>query len=94
MKLRNLVIVLGNGGGWCVVEMACTCLGGFLMGGSNIEKWGDHRNRNFFMNNSVEALVPLKEGHHVLEVGGWIPVWQKMGLSPKKEFCLKRKNNM
>ena len=55
MKLRKLVIndlvrvspELASG------EMACTCLGGFLLGGSNVEKWGDHRKENFLINNSV-----------------------------------------
>ena len=34
--------------------MTCTYLfGGFLLGGSNAEKWSDHRKKNFFINNSV-----------------------------------------
>ena len=33
--------------------MTCICLGGFLLGGSNAKKWGDHRKNNFFINNSV-----------------------------------------
>ena len=32
--------------------MTCIFLGEFLLGGSNEEKWGDHR-KNFFINNSV-----------------------------------------
>ena len=55
------------GGGWCAVKMICTCLGGFLLGGSNAENWGDHRKKNFFINNSDEALIPLKGGHQGLE---------------------------
>ena len=29
----------GEGGG---VEIACAFFGGFLLGDSNVEKWGDH----------------------------------------------------
>ena len=47
--------------------MICTCLGGFLLGGSNAAKCGDHRKKNFFVNNSVEALILLKESHQGLE---------------------------
>ena len=53
-------------GGWWAVEIACTYLGGFLLGGSNAEKWGDHRKNIFFINNSVEALILPKEGHQGL----------------------------
>ena len=45
--------------------MACTCLRVFLLGDSNAEKWGDHR-KNFFIYNSVETLILLKEGHQGL----------------------------
>ena len=45
--------------------MICTCLGGFLFGDSNAER-GDHRKNNFFINDSVEALIPLKEGYQGL----------------------------
>ena len=34
--------------------------GGFLLGGSNAEKWGDHRKKKFFINNSVEAVILSK----------------------------------
>ena len=37
------------------------------LGGSNAEKWGDHRKKNFFISNSVEALILLKGGHQSLE---------------------------
>ena len=59
LKLRKLVInnwflvspgVVSRDG---AVEMRCTRLGGFLLGGSNAEKWGDNRKKNFFINNSV-----------------------------------------
>ena len=31
--------------------------GGFLLGGSNAEKWGDHRKKNFFINNFVGLSI-------------------------------------
>ena len=38
--------------------MTCTYLfGGFLLGGSNAEKWGDHGKKNFFINNSVGLFM-------------------------------------
>ena len=62
---------------------------GFLFGGSNAEKWGDYRRKNFFINNSDEALILLKEGHYGLlkmhiHLGG-LPVWGKNG-TPKRHF--------
>ena len=33
------------------------------MGGSNVEKLYDHQRKTFFINNSFEALIPLKEKH-------------------------------
>ena len=36
------------------------------MGGSNVEKWGNYQRKKFFINNSVEALIPLKEKHQGL----------------------------
>ena len=32
-------------GGWWAVEMKCTCLGGFLLGGLNAKKWGNIEKR-------------------------------------------------
>ena len=47
--------------------MTFTCFGGFLLGGSNVEKWSDHWKKEFFINDySAEALIPLKEGHQGL----------------------------
>ena len=50
--------------GWWTVEMTCSyLLGGFLLGGSNAEKWVDHRKTIFFINNSVELSMfdsPIK----------------------------------
>ena len=51
-------------GGWWVVEMACTCFGGFLLRDSNAES--GHRKKNLSINHSVEALIQLKEGHQGL----------------------------
>ena len=65
MKLRKLVngwvhmspeLVSSYGGGWWVVEMACTCLREFLLGGSNVEKWGYHQKKNFVINNTGEYI--------------------------------------
>ena len=33
---------------------------------SNAEKWSDHQTNKFFINKSVEALIPLKEGYQGL----------------------------
>ena len=43
----------GMWGGQWAVEMACTCLGGFSMGGSNSGEQGGHRKKSFFRNNSL-----------------------------------------
>ena len=31
-----------------------------------MDKQGDHENKKLFINKSVKALIPLKEGHQVL----------------------------
>ena len=33
---------------------------GFLLGGSNAKKWGDHKKKKFFISNSVEAIISFK----------------------------------
>ena len=38
-------------------------VGGLQLGGSNAGKWVDHQKKKFFMNNSVEALIPFNEGY-------------------------------
>ena len=61
LKLRKLNIKINDWihvpsefvSGDDAVEMTCTCLGGFLLGGSNAKKWSDHRKNNFLKNNSV-----------------------------------------
>ena len=70
-----------------------------------MEKWGDHQNKNFFGNNSFEALIPFNEGHqdllklHVLLLlvcmgwGGGGGGEGNRAIS-KREFSLKQKNNM
>ena len=35
-------------------------LGGLLLGSSNAEKWGDHKNKKFFINNSVKVVISFK----------------------------------
>ena len=47
------------------VEIACTFLGRFLLGGSNAKKWDDHQ-KKFFLNSFVEDLSPFKEEHQGL----------------------------
>ena len=47
------------------VEIACTFLGRFLLGGSNAKKWDDHQ-KKFFINSFVEDLSPFKEEHQDL----------------------------
>ena len=37
-----------------------------MWGGSNEKKWGDHQKKKFFVNNSVEAVIPFKEKHQGL----------------------------
>ena len=34
--------------------------GGLLAGGSNAEKWGDHKKKKLFINNSVEVVISFK----------------------------------
>ena len=31
-----------------------------LLRGSNVEKWGDHKKKKFFVNNSVEVVISFK----------------------------------
>ena len=48
---------------WEAVKTEYTFLVGFLLGGSNVKKCGDHQKMKFFINNSVEAVIPFKEKH-------------------------------
>ena len=40
--------------------------GELLLGASNAKKWDDYGKKKFFINNSVEDLIPFKEEHEVL----------------------------
>ena len=90
-------LVSEDGGGWWAIQMACTCLGGFLFGGSNTERWGDHQKMNFFINNFVEALILLKDRHqsllnlHVYILGRGGSSVGGNQLSPKRNFIWSRK---
>ena len=65
------------------------------MGGSNAKKWDDHQMRKFFINNFVEDLRPFKaEQQGLLIVFFRFQCGEKVGLSPKKEFSLKQKNDV
>ena len=59
------------------------------MGVSNAGKWGDSQKKEFFINNSIKSLIPFKEEYQGLfklhTALGWrVPVWKKIGLSPKE----------
>ena len=66
LKLRKLVIndcvyvflelFRGMAEGWCAVEMACTYLEGFLLGGWNTENWGGWPSKEEFLHNSSGTL--------------------------------------
>ena len=64
----------------------------------NAEKQSDHQKKKFFINKSIEALIPLKEGYQgLLELHVPLGVFHQgggMGLSPKSKFFLKQKNNV
>ena len=81
-----------------IVEIACAFLGGFLLGDSNLEKWNDHQKKKFFINKSIRALIPLKEGYqNLLKLHvpfRDVPAREEKGLSPKTKLCLKQKKNM
>ena len=48
-----------------LLELQCTFMGGFQLGGSHAEKRGDNRQK-FFTSNSVEALILFNEEHRDL----------------------------
>ena len=77
MKLRKLVtkdwlhvspgLVSGAeresvGGRWNWIYF----FGGLLFGGSNAEKWGDHKKEKFFIKHSVEVVISFKQEHQDL----------------------------
>ena len=51
-----LRLIRGMAGGWWAVEMTCKLFGGFWLGGSDAENWGDHEKKNVFVN-SVELSM-------------------------------------
>ena len=51
--------------------------GGFLLGGSNTEKWGDHRTKNFFINNFVGLLICDGLIETVKYI--WVNIWCILG---------------
>ena len=68
---------------------------GGRLGGSNAEKWGGHQ-KKFFINNSVEVLIPFKEELPVPLEGGRVLVWRKRDSkkSPKEGIFFEGKNNV
>ena len=61
----------------------------------NAEKWSEHQEKKFFINKSVEVLIPLKEGYQGLlklhvtlegegEGGGWEGGGGCVKINPKK----------
>ena len=57
------------------------CLfGGVLLGDLNAEKQSDHQKKKFFINKSIEALIPLMEGYQgLLELHVPLGVFQQGG---------------
>ena len=85
-------------GRWGFVGIPYNFLGGLLLGGSNLEKWGDHQKKKFFINNSVEALIPFKEEHqNLLKLPvlfrGMFQCRGKKGLSSKEGILFEAENN-
>ena len=39
---------------------------GLLLGGANVEKQGDYQEKKFFIDNTVQVLIPFKEKHRGL----------------------------
>ena len=90
-------LVSRDGGRVRTNDIAWAFFGRFLLGRSNTKKWGEHQNKKLFKNKSVNALILFKKGHqgllklHIL-LRGCSTV--KENEAPKREFCLKQKNNM
>ena len=89
MQLRKLVtndwghvspgLFLKNRAGWGTVD-----LGRLWLGSSNAEKWSNHQNKKFCINNSVKALIMFNEGHQGLlklcmHLKWRVSVWEKKG---------------
>ena len=100
------LLVFGDVGKVGVLEIACAFFFfWFLLGDPNAEKWSEHQEKKFFINKSVEVLIPLKEGYQSLlklhvplgavpargrgEGGGWEGGWVKEN-SQKGNFVWSR----
>ena len=60
---------VGSGEEFGTIRVACTLVYTFIglqLGGSHPKERGDHRKKKFFINNSVEALIPFNEEHQDL----------------------------
>ena len=51
---------VGEGGGSVGGRWNWMVFGGLLLGGSNAEKWGDHKKKKFFINNFAEVVISFK----------------------------------
>ena len=60
------------------------------MGSSNVEKWGDHQRKKFFINNSVETSRSI-ETTCTFGMGVGVENGEKMRDLQKTEFYLKQK---
>ena len=48
---------------------------GLFLVGSNVEKWVNRQKQEFFINNSVEAVILFNEKHQgILKLGGGVSV--------------------
>ena len=63
-----LLDVFQGVGGKCgrPVKLDIYFFGELLLGGSNAERWSDHKKKKFFINNSVEVKISFKEKHQSL----------------------------
>ena len=43
------------------MELICSFLG-LLLGSADVEKWGDHLEKKFIVDNVIQALIPFKKG--------------------------------
>ena len=56
---------------------------GLFSGGSDAEKWGGHQKNKFFIDVSVETLIPFKQGHQDL-LKLHVPLGEGDGFCPGK----------
>ena len=89
------------GEGEVLLEVHVYLFGRIVVGKFKCGKMGDHQRKKFFINNSVEVLIPFNKEHQVLlklpvfgvGVGG-SSVGEKWSYLQKWEFSSKRKNNL